>query len=141
MNLSYPYGESVNDQVDRQHFDGSTFIVKFPTIDDIVAEVNRLGDDVILAKSDASRAFRNLRMDPTDAVKFGIKWQGKYSLDRAVTFVWVHGTSAFQMLSDAVTHIMAKRQHIIFAYINDYIIVATRNTANVVFHYLLNLLL
>ena len=38
--LSYPYGESVNDQVDRHHFDGSKFTLRFPTIDDIVSEIN-----------------------------------------------------------------------------------------------------
>ena len=141
LNLSYPYGGSVNDQVDKQHFDGSEFILRFPTIDDIVAEINKLGDDVVLAKIDVSRAFRNLRVDPADTVKFGIKWEGKYFLDQAVAFGWVHGTSAFQMLSDAVTYLMAKRHHNIFAYIDDYVIVATRDTANAVFHDLLTLLL
>ena len=80
-------------------------------------------------------------MDPADAVKFGIKWQEKYFLDRAVVFGWVHRTSAFQMLSDAVTYIMAKCQHKIFACINDYVIVATRDRANLAFQDLLHLLL
>ena len=80
-------------------------------------------------------------MDPVDAVKFGIKWQGKCFLDRVVAFGWVHGTSAFYMLSDAVTHLMAKRQYKIFAYIDDYVIVVTKDTANLAFQDLWNLLL
>ena len=40
-----------------------------------------------LAKIDISRAFRNLRVDPADAFKFGIKWKNKYYLDRAVALV------------------------------------------------------
>ena len=35
----------------------------------------------MLAKIDIARAFRNLRVNPVDAFKFGISWQGSYYLD------------------------------------------------------------
>ena len=60
----------------------------------------------MLAKIDVARAFRNLRVDPVDAFKFGISWQGRYYLDVALTFGWTHGSAAFQMTSDAILYIM-----------------------------------
>ena len=75
LNLSYPKGNSVNDHVDKQHFDHNKFILIFPTIDDIANEIVSIGKDTLLAKIDVARAFRNLRVDPADALKLGIKWQ------------------------------------------------------------------
>ena len=93
-----------------------------------------------MAKNDVARAFRNLRVDPADALKFGIKWDNKYFLDLGIAFGWVHGTAAFQMVSDAVTYVMAKRQHKMLAYIDDYIIIAPTETASQAFDDLYQLL-
>ena len=48
-----------------------------------------------MAKIDVARAFRNSRVDPADALKFGIKWDNEYFLDSVIAFGWVHGRSAF----------------------------------------------
>ena len=61
LNLSYPHGKSVNDLVDRDSFDGNKFALKLPTIDDIVSEINNLGNEVLLVRIDVAHAFRNLR--------------------------------------------------------------------------------
>ena len=140
LNLSYPQGRSVNGQVDRDLFDGSKFALKLPTIDNIVSAIKEVGQEAVIAKIDVARAFRNLRVDPADALKFGIKWDNKYFLDRGIAFGWVHGTSAFQMVSDAVTYIMAKRQHRVLAYIDDYIIISSPDTATKAFDELSQLL-
>ena len=140
LNLSYPKGNSVNDMVDRDHFDGQMFRLKFPTIDDITQECLSIGSEARLAKIDVARAFRNLRIDPSDALKFGIKWQGQYFLDKGVAFGWVHGSSAFQLVSDAVTYIVAKRHHKVLAYIDDYIIISHKDTAQCAFDDLYHLL-
>ena len=99
-------------------------------MDNIVDAIKNVKGRATLAKIDISRAFRNLRVDPSDAFKFGIKWKDKYYLDRAVAFGWVHGTAAFQMTSDAVIHIMAKEKCHIFAYIDDFILVSEDNDAD-----------
>ena len=93
LNLSYLRGKSVNDYIDRDSFDGNKFALKLPTIDDIVSAIDKVGEGALIAKIDVARAFRNLRVDPADALKFGIKWDNKYFLDKGITFGWVHGTS------------------------------------------------
>ena len=73
LNLSYPHGGSRNDNVDKLHFDGKKFVLKFSSVDDIVHETCKYLTEVLISKIDISRAFRNLRVDPADAIKFGIK--------------------------------------------------------------------
>ena len=84
-------GPKKSDQVDRLHFDRVTFRLKFPSIDNIVEETLQVGDGIALAKVGVSRAFRNLRVNPGDALYFGIQWQGHQYLNAAVAFRWVHG--------------------------------------------------
>ena len=69
-------------------------------------------------------------MDPADALKFGIFCKGNYYVDVVLPFGWVHGCSAFQRVSDAVVFLMKKLGHTIFAYIDDYIIVSSREEAD-----------
>ena len=118
MNLSYPAGQSVNDHVDKNEFDHTPFILKFPTIDSIARGICEAGDDVVLFKVDVARAFRNLRVDPVNALKFGIKWADAFYVDLAVAFGWTHGSGAFQILSDSSRFIMAKKGVKLHCYID-----------------------
>ena len=76
LDLSFPPGQSVNHLVDKHRFDGYEFTLRFPSIDDIVGELKKYGSRALLAKIDVTRAFRNLRVDPGDALNFSISWQG-----------------------------------------------------------------
>ena len=73
LNLSYPAGASLNDAVTKHLFDGQSFTLKFPTVDNIVDAIKKIKGRPMLAKIDISRAFRNLRLDPADAFKLEIK--------------------------------------------------------------------
>ena len=98
LNLSNPSTNSVNDKVTRSLFDGQQFVLKFPTIDNIISQIKATKDRVLLAKIDIARAFRNLGVDPADAFKFGIKWQNKHYLDISAAFGWdtqQHGVPAY----------------------------------------------
>ena len=92
MDLLFPRGLSVNDNVNTIAFDHDAFILKFPGIDNIVETIISM-DDPYLAKIDVARAFRNLRVDPADALKFGIFWKGNYYVDVALAFSWFRGVS------------------------------------------------
>ena len=102
LNLSHPYGNSVNSHVEADKFDGSTFILKFPTVDDIAQDIVECSEDTVLFKVDVARAFRNLRADPVDSLKFGIYWCGTYYIDIGIAFGWKHGSSSFQIPSNCV---------------------------------------
>ena len=140
LDLSYPHECSVNSQVDKNRFDGSPFILKFSTVDDIALDIVECTQDPVLLKVDIARAFRNLRVDPVDSLKLGIKWQDAFFIDVGIAFGWTHGSASFQILSDAVAHIMSKEGVKLRCYIDDYIAVVPRSEADNIFHRLCTLL-
>ena len=140
LNLSYPYGQSVNSHVNKEKFDSSTFSLKFPNIDNITQDIIDAKGDVVLFKVDVARAFRNLRVDPADALKLGMHWRDAFYIDLAIAFGWTHGSGSFQLLSDAIAHIVAKRGLKLHCYIDDYIVVTSRSKAEKQFTLLCDLL-
>ena len=129
LDLSYPKGGSLNDQVDRNLFDASAFILKLPSVDDIVKEINKHGDNVTLSKIDVARAVRNLCVNPANAMKLGIKWQDDVYIEAVVAFGWVHGSAAFQCVSDVVTFIASRAGVDMVAYVDDYVIISPKAVA------------
>ena len=130
LNLSYPSMNLVNDKVTRNFFDGQQFLLKFPTVDHIIDQIKATEGRVLLAKIDTARVFRNLRIDPADTFKFGLKWQIKYYLDVSAAFGWVHGSATFQLKSDAISDAMRHKGRHVFTYIDDYILVSTEDVAH-----------
>ena len=60
-------------------------------MDTIVDKITALNDyDPLLYKIDVARAFRNIKIDPVDAVKLGIYWKGQYFLHLSIAFRWAH---------------------------------------------------
>ena len=84
LDLSFPETLSLNDQVDKHFLEGAAFRLKFPSVNDIVQEIVTHGNDITLAKIDIAREFRNLRTDPAEALKLGIKWGNEAYIDAAV---------------------------------------------------------
>ena len=123
LDLSYPKGSSLNTFVDSATFDQVHFRLKFPSIDQITTYINTLHNPRI-AKVDISRAFRHLKIDPADALKLGLFWNNSYYIDANCPFGFVHGSAAFQMVSDLVAHAMKVKGFTIFPYLDDYILVA-----------------
>ena len=116
LDLSYPKGNSLNDYVDRDLFDGSPFKLKFPSIDDITQYIATLNDPLV-AKIDVSRAFRNLRIDPADTLKLGFQWRGKFYVDGYLAFGFLHGSASYQLVSDFIAWRMNELGFTIFPYL------------------------
>ena len=128
----------MNLHVVADRFDDSAFVLRFLQIDHIAEDIIHCTDDCVLFKVDVACAFRNLRVDPVDSLKFGIKCS--YYADLAVAFEWTHGSAAFQILSDAIAHIVAKADIKLHCYINDYIAVVPKTKAEEKFKYVCDLL-
>ena len=54
MNLSYPEGQSVNSNIESDSYDGYDCDLSYPTIGNIVDEIAKVGEDVLLYKLDIS---------------------------------------------------------------------------------------
>ena len=139
LDLSYPKGSSLNDHVSKDRFDGNLFALKLPSIDSFTQEIINTDNDPVLFKVDVARAFRNLPVDPADCLKFGLKVNNKFFMDKSVAFRWVHGTSSYQLISAAIAYIM-KDQVNLHCYIDDYVSVHPRLKADKLFQNLCSLL-
>ena len=93
----------------------------------------------LIFKIDIARAFRNLRVDPIDVIKFGIRWDDALYVDGDVAFGWTHGSASFQMVADAIVHFLSKSGCQVRAYIDDFLVIAPRDKAETYFKMLSDL--
>ena len=70
LETSFPHVLSLNEQVDKDFLDNLKFLLKFPSVDDIVEEIYK--QDASLPKFDVARGFRHICVDPVDALKLDI---------------------------------------------------------------------
>ena len=139
--LDLSFGDhSVNKATERTQYDHTPFHLKLPSLDTLVDTLNILGDNARLFKVDISRAFRNVRIDPADAIHLGIKWENKYYIDQSLAFGAVHGTAIFETITDFVRFLMAKAGFQIHNYIDDLYACCHVDEADRAFHALLNIL-
>ena len=75
--------------------------------------------DPKLIKVDVSRAFQNVPIDPRDAIKCGFQQEGSYFIDKCLVFGAVNSTFIFQRISDAIRHILAEEDILVWNYIDD----------------------
>ena len=114
-------------------FDESEFILRFPTTDNIMHDIQNTGKFPVLFKIDVARASHNLRVDLADGLKFGIKWQNSSYLDCTIAFGWAHRSASFQISSDAVAYIMQQQGVKLYCDIDDYIAVIPTNKSEFAF--------
>ena len=119
IDLSWPLGASVNSGIDKNTYLDTLFSLTFPTVDDIIAELKRIGRGALLYKIDVSRAFRHVKVDPGDYDLLGLHWRCAY-IDTCLPFGKRHGSQIFQCLSDAVRYMMRQKGFHIIDYIDDY---------------------
>ena len=112
IDLSFPAGESVNAGVDSEQYLGSKFLLTLPTIDldTITNKLDKLGKGALLYKSDISRAFRHVKIDPADYKYLGLHFEN-YFLDSCLPFGFRHGSAISQYLSDTARYIMNLKGH------------------------------
>ena len=116
IDLSFPEGESVNDGI--QKMDTSSY--SLPTPLDLAELMLRASRGAWLWKSDLSRAYRQLRIDPLDYPLLCIKHNDEYFVDLCPSFGCRASGQAQQRVSKAVVHLMTREHHDILAYVDDF---------------------
>ena len=119
---------------------GSSFLLNYPSVDDIVKKVVELGPGSLLYKVDISRAFRQLKVDPGDLDLLGLKHQS-YFIDQSVPFGYRHGSVFFEKVTDGIRCIMRQQgfPHL-YNYVDDLIYCGLPSNINQSFETLLELL-
>ena len=139
LDLSYG-SNSVNKNTHTGQYDNTLFTLKLPNLDSLLPQLECLDQDARLFKVDISRAFRNVRVDPGDAVHLGMYWNNQYFLDKNLAFGAIHGTAIFQRITDFVRYLMAQRGFIVNNYIDDIYAVVHKDSADLAFETLKEIL-
>ena len=119
LDLSNGDRDSVNGNTRRGYYDNCQYTLTFPSLDYLIQDILAFPRPPKLIKIDSARAFRNIRVDPADALKLGMSFDGKYYIDNLVAFGAVHGTGIFQRVSDVIRHILAYNGIRVWYYIDD----------------------
>ena len=61
------------------------FTLKLPSVDDILELILQV-EDPLMFKIDIAKAFRNLRVDPVDALKFGLSECDAFYFNTSIVF-------------------------------------------------------
>ena len=85
------------------------FKLKFPKVDDITGRIQKLGGNCLLYKIDLQRAFRHLKLDPSDINYTGLMYLDNYYVDTAVPFWYRHRSVCMQRVTDNIRHIVDKK--------------------------------
>ena len=120
IDLSFPEGASVNDGIQRHDHLGNDAKYTLPTATDLSDLMLERGQGSFMWKSDLSRAYRQLRIDPLDYSLLAIKHRNQVFVDICPSFGCRASGSAQQRLSEAVVHLMAQEGHTILAYVDDF---------------------
>lgn len=97
LDLSFPKGHSVND--------GIKILYALPSINDLTDLVKINGPNALMWKADLTRAYRQLRADPSDAPLPGMEVDGKIYINLCPAFGCRSSAALCQRVANALVYI------------------------------------
>ncbi len=99
--LSHPHdGSSVNSNIPLDNKS-----VKYASLQNAIALVQKCGKGAFMAKSDIKSAFRLIPVNPAEYHKLGMYWNGTYFYDKCLPFGLGSSCQIFERFSSALEHI------------------------------------
>ena len=120
IDLSWPKGQSVNDGISRTDYIDGPMTISLPTPDDMEMAVVRAGRGCFLYKTDLSRGYRQLRVDPLDWPYLTFRHGSHCFMDICPPFGLRSSAMAMQRASQAIVHLHGRRGYLSRAYIDDF---------------------
>ena len=120
IDLSWPRGRSVNDGISRTDYVDGPMTISLPTPDDMERDVARAGRGAFLYKTDLSRGYRQLRVDPLDWPLLSFRHGQLHFMDICPPFGLRSSAMAMQRVSQAIVHLHGRRGYSSRAYIDDF---------------------
>ena len=120
MDLSWPHGESVNDGVSTNLYVDGPARIYLPTVDYMEARLLEMGKGAYMYKTDLSRGYRQLRVDPTDWPLLSFTHRGGLFVDICPPFGLRSAAHCMQRTSEAVSFIHGQKGYISRPYLDDF---------------------
>ena len=86
MDLSFPFGESVNDRISKHFYGGEEISLTYPTVDNLakrIFDLSKVGR-VFMWKHDLWWAFRQIPLCPLSYSMIGFRWRNLLFFDKVV---------------------------------------------------------
>ena len=125
VDLSSPYGSSVNDGIAPDEF-----TMEYIHVDQIIRMVSQYGRAALMAKFDVEAAYRNIPVHPSDRFLLGMKWRSKYFVDLALPFGLRSAPYLFNSVADMVEWILKHSHQVqdLMHYLDDFITAGPPNS-------------
>ena len=120
IDLSWPRGLSVNDGISRTDYIDGPLTISLPMPEDMERAVVREGRGSFLYKTDLSRGYRQLRVDPLDWPYLSFRCASAHFMDICPPFGLRSSAMAMQRVSEAIIHLHVRRGYVSMAYIDDF---------------------
>ena len=120
LDLSFPWGRSVNDGIHKDFYCGEPIKLKYPTIDHLCRWITELGNTCLLYKCDLSCAFRLLPLCPRDYSLIGMRWDGYLFFDKVMPMGLRSAAFCCQRVTNAITHIHDQNGFWCINYLDDF---------------------
>ena len=120
MDLSWPWGYSVNDGIAKDIYLGCEVSVHYPSLDDLLARVVELGSGCLLFKTDLSRAYRQLHCCPGDVGLLGYSWRGSLFIDTVLPFGLRSSAMFCQRVTDAISFLFRQEGYFVINFLDDF---------------------
>ena len=121
MDLSFPHGDSVNDNIAKDDF-----AVQYSGFDAATDMVRTMGKNCMMFKIDIMHAFRVLPIKPSQWKLMGSEWMGYYFIDFRLPFGLRSSPGIFNRFADAICWILQNiyQLPLTIHYSDDYFFVA-----------------
>ena len=119
MDLSWPPGFSVNAGIPSDEYLNLPYKMRLPTLDTMAERVASLQPGSFMFKTDLSRGYKQLRLDPGAWPLMGFSFQNKYCFDTSPPFGLRSAAGMMQRTTEAVAYVVGKEGIKVFPYIDD----------------------
>ena len=119
VDLSSPWGFSVNDGIDPEQF-----TLQYIRMDDVIRMVAELGSGALMAKFDVEAAYRNIPVHPVDRHLLGLKWRGQFFVDLTLPFGLRSAPFIFDSVATMVEWILINNYQVsaLVHYLDDFVL-------------------
>ena len=117
VDLSSPYGSSVNDGIDPDEFS-----MHYIHMDQIINMMAQHGPGALMAKFNVELAYRNIAVHPGDGYLLGMKWCGQLFVALALPFGLRSASYIFNLVADLVEWIIRNKYSVedLMHYLDDF---------------------
>ena len=119
MDLSFPPGNSVNERIPKDRYNGEEFSLTFPSIDALVDMVKIKGPGCMLMKRDLKRAYKQILVDPRDWRFLCLNWDGKLYFDKTMPMGLRSSGMCCQRITNAIRYIYQQFGFDLVPYLDD----------------------